>query len=72
MGQAKVPEKVRGARGAASRYAPRIADNGQEKAPAARPGLGWDLRVTAVNRDDRTLMRARSLDNGAISEIRSL
>ena len=35
----------------------------KEKAPAARPGLGWDLT-------DRTIMVARSLHNSAISENR--
>jgi hypothetical protein len=37
----------------------------KEKAPAARPGLGWDLT-------DRTIIRARSLHNSAIFENRCI
>jgi hypothetical protein len=43
-------------------HAPPTTAN-KEKAPAARPGLGWDLT-------DQTLMVARSLHNSAISENR--
>ena len=37
----------------------------KEKAPAARPGLGWDLT-------DRTIIRAVSLHNSAIFENRCI
>jgi hypothetical protein len=37
----------------------------QEKAPAARPGLGWDLT-------DQTIMGAHFLANSAISENRCI